>query len=381
VIFSGVTHHRVNGEMIAHGGFVREVDVWAKLFKRVMVAAIYSEAPPPADAVPYTQPNVTFAPLDDSSRRTVGLKGKLYLMSRLSRRLLNGARLLEPHSVVMARGPDGVGFSGVLLTRFSRRRRFAKYAGQWAAYQGEAKGYRIQKAFYRSKWFGGPVLVYGVADPKYPHLIPINIPSSISLEDWKNASQIAAARQFVTPVRLLFVGRLTSNKDISSLIEAIALLRKQGIEVYLDIVGDGGYRNALEQQAGDLGIADAVVFHGWMSRDAVLKCYETAFCLINCSWHMGIDKTLPEAMTYALPIIAPDLSITRAVLHPPDCGILYQLGSADSLANAITQLTSSPQEALHKGQMGRENVRGMTLEVLEVRYREFLQQQLNLSLE
>src|SRR5438445_13808641 len=57
---------------------------------------------------------------------------------------------------------------------------------------------------------------------------------------------------------IVTVGRLSAQKRIPLLLEAVAQLRATGRGVPLTIVGDGPERPALERRAAGLGVADAV---------------------------------------------------------------------------------------------------------------------------
>ncbi len=64
------------------------------------------------------------------------------------------------------------------------------------------------------------------------------------------------------PVRLVYCGRLVPRKGIDHSIRIIALARKAGAMVQFDLIGDGPQRDTLQQLAIQLGVKDAVQFHG-----------------------------------------------------------------------------------------------------------------------
>src|SRR5947209_12112898 len=61
---------------------------------------------------------------------------------------------------------------------------------------------------------------------------------------------------------IVTVGRLSAQKRIPWLLEAVAQLRATGRGLPLTIVGDGPERPALERRAAELGVADSVRFLG-----------------------------------------------------------------------------------------------------------------------
>ena len=61
--------------------------------------------------------------------------------------------------------------------------------------------------------------------------------------------------------RIIFVGRLTAEKQVEVILEAMTKL-DPALEATFDIVGGGDQRKQLENLATQLGIADRVTFHG-----------------------------------------------------------------------------------------------------------------------
>ncbi len=82
------------------------------------------------------------------------------------------------------------------------------------------------------------------------------------------------------PLRAAFVGRLVPYKGPDMLLEAAAPLLRDG-RMVLEMIGDGPMRATLEAQAADLGIADAVTFHGWLDhravQDVLCRCHLLPF--------------------------------------------------------------------------------------------------------
>ena len=103
-------------------------------------------------------------------------------------------------------------------------------------------------------------------------------------------------------VRLLFVGRLASQKRVDFLLRALAHVKHF---VTLDIVGDGDLRPELEQYCQQNDLRN-VVFHGALSGAALLEKYQGATLAVTSSRKEGQSLSLLEAMAAGLPIIAVD---------------------------------------------------------------------------
>jgi glycosyltransferase involved in cell wall biosynthesis len=139
---------------------------------------------------------------------------------------------------------------------------------------------------------------------------------------------------------LLFVGRLTSQKNAGALIAAAAVLRDQGRRVYLRIVGDGEDRARLEEQARSLGLSDVVVFEGRMDAAGVGEAYRRATAVVMPSTHEGMPLVLLEAMASGTPVVAS--ALPEIVEVGGDAVLTVSDPGPDGLANALITVLDSP---------------------------------------
>ena len=86
------------------------------------------------------------------------------------------------------------------------------------------------------------------------------------------AAGAAEAAQAGGPPIILFAGRLIERKGLPTLLRAVASLEPQRGAV-LHLVGQGHERAGLEALAAELGIAQRVVFHGWVSPEELDRLY------------------------------------------------------------------------------------------------------------
>lgn len=174
--------------------------------------------------------------------------------------------------------------------------------------------------------------------------------------------------------RLVFVGRLTTEKHLDVVLRAIARL-DPALDVTFDVVGNGDQRKALEQLTAELGLADRVRFHGHTD-DAQLRAFLThasAFVIASIAELQSIATM--EAMASGLPIVAADAVALPHLVHDGENGYLFPPGDVAALAARLTDvLTQSPEERLRMQQASLEGVRihdiGRTLDTFEALYRD-----------
>jgi len=168
------------------------------------------------------------------------------------------------------------------------------------------------------------------------------------------------------PLRLLFSGRITREKGVLDVIEALARVVSAGADVVLDLVGMIEKNDTILQSINELaarrGLSERVQYHGYRAVGADLFSYyqqADLFVLASPSAE-GFPRTVWEAMAHSLPVIAtrvgsiPELAQGAALLVEP--------GDAAELARAIMGLISSPRQRQALIKKGMELVKNNTLE-------------------
>lgn len=136
---------------------------------------------------------------------------------------------------------------------------------------------------------------------------------------------------------VLAVGRLADQKNYPLLIDAIA--RLDG--AHLVVAGTGRARQALEQQAAALGVADRLHLLGHLPREALSDLFRACDVFALASLFEGQSNALLEAMAEGMPIVASDIPEQVETLRGPDgsdAGILLPVGDPGAWATAIGRL-------------------------------------------
>jgi glycosyltransferase involved in cell wall biosynthesis len=150
------------------------------------------------------------------------------------------------------------------------------------------------------------------------------------------------------------VARLHRGKGHQVLLRAIAQIRRSDPTIRCVIVGEGGYRSALERLADDLQIADIVTFAGF--RPDVTPYVAALDIFVTCSFTESLPVNVLEAMLLARPIVATDVGDVARVLDGGKAGVLLKPRRADETAQAIKQLLAQPQRRKQLAEEGRRRV-------------------------
>ncbi|MFF0249636.1 glycosyltransferase [Streptosporangium sandarakinum] len=197
------------------------------------------------------------------------------------------------------------------------------------------------------------------------------LPVSCGL-DLRRFAQSPARRADDGP-RVLFVGRLDSEKNVDVLLRALPLLPER-LPVTAEIVGDGSRRGELEDLARALGIADSVVFHGLVDDQEVLDAY--ARCDVFCMPGTAELQSLAtmEAMAAGKPVVAADAMALPHLVRPGVNGLLFPPGDVPALAAALGSVLGDPVTRTRMGDASRETVArhdiADTLDTFETLYQE-----------
>ena len=128
-----------------------------------------------------------------------------------------------------------------------------------------------------------------------------------------------------------FAGRLTAQKSLERALEAIA--RVDGVSLL--IAGEGPDRPRLEQRAGELGIAERVVFLGRQPRSRVVELFAAADATVLSSSWENFPHTVVEALAVGTPVVAMEAGGISEVVHDGVNGLLVPAGDTGALADAL----------------------------------------------
>ena len=136
-------------------------------------------------------------------------------------------------------------------------------------------------------------------------------------------------------LRLLQIASLSDVKNQVVLIEAVAVLARD-LDVRLDLVGEDTLDGSLQAYARDLGVAERVVFHGFVANDRHAPFLAGANMYVQSSRHEAAAVSVLEAAAAGIPVVG-----TRAGYiadWSPEMAVAVDAETPRALATAIREL-------------------------------------------
>ena len=170
--------------------------------------------------------------------------------------------------------------------------------------------------------------------------------------DWFSLTEPARAsarerirlRVGVAPDTVVFASsaKLIARKRPFDLIDAVALLRRRGVDAHALFIGDGEERGPIVNRANATGIGRAVTISGFVNQRELPEWYAAADTLVLPSdsretWGLVVN----EAMAAGLPVVVSDAAGCSAdLVRDGQNGFTYPCGDVRALADRLGAIAS-----------------------------------------
>jgi len=132
----------------------------------------------------------------------------------------------------------------------------------------------------------------------------------------------------------LFIGRLTEEKGIRTVLKAASLYH-----IKLVIIGDGPLRSLVEEYAK---FNSTISYVGFLPREAVINYLKKCKALIFPSiWYEGFPVTITEAFSTGTPVIASNLGGMKEIIQDKVNGLLFEPGNEKDLILSIIEIVTN----------------------------------------
>jgi glycosyltransferase involved in cell wall biosynthesis len=188
----------------------------------------------------------------------------------------------------------------------------------------------------------------------------VDIPNGVDLAEYAaDAVRPADLDPAVVPGRyVLFLGRLSRQKGVDVLIDAVSQLPAEHAGVPLVVAGDGPERERLTQQSARLGTG-RVKFVGPRTGSDKVWLLRNAACVVMPSRdYEAFGLVALESHAAGRPVVVTDLPGLADLVCAERTGLVVPPESPQSLAAAIRRMLGHPAEADAMGEEGRRSAQG-----------------------
>jgi glycosyltransferase involved in cell wall biosynthesis len=168
---------------------------------------------------------------------------------------------------------------------------------------------------------------YTPFSPKAIHVLPNFVPFSATPPD--NSDKPS----------LIFLGRLTQEKGVFDLFQAVAKLTEQHPELMVRLGGEGD-RSEVDPILQDLNITQHIQLEGWVDGDKKAQLLKSGGIFVLPSYVEGLPMGILEAMSAGLPVVATRVGGVPDIIEHDVNGLLVEPGDVADLALQLDRLLS-----------------------------------------
>ncbi|WP_432737878.1 glycosyltransferase [Maridesulfovibrio sp. FT414] len=140
-------------------------------------------------------------------------------------------------------------------------------------------------------------------------------------------------------VKLLYVGRVSREKNLDVLTEAFRTISPIRPELHLVVVGDGPYQAEMRERLEGY----PVTFTGYLDGEELAQCYASSDVFVFPSATDTFGNVVLEAQASGLPVIVTDFGGPCENIIEDKTGLIVEAGNSDALARAIVRLSDHPE--------------------------------------
>ena len=317
-IITHVHHTKSNGDYFGYAPYIDEMNIWLKYVDKVIIVAPLKNFDNTAIHQKYKHQNIEFIAVPDFSLTSFGAICKTIL--NLPKILFLIFKAMKKSNHIHLRCPGNMGLLGSLVQiLFPKKKKTAKYAGNWDANSIQPISYRIQKYILSNTFLTKKmqVLVYGTWSNQSR-----NIKSFFTATYLESDKINLEPKNLNSRIQFIFVGSLTSGKQPFEAIKIVEKLRLLNYDVQLNIYGEGAEKQNLKKYIDSNNLFDSITLKGNVVKEEMKSVYQESHFLILNSKSEGWPKVVAEAMFWSCLPIASQVSCIPNMLDYGNRGIL-----------------------------------------------------------
>jgi glycosyltransferase involved in cell wall biosynthesis len=325
VIITHVQHIKENSKYYGYAPYVREMNIWLKYVNEVTVVAPIEKSKLDNIHLDYHHKNIKFKEVPNFN--TTSFLNLLRTLFKLPFIVWTIFLAMKRADHIHLRCPGNMGLLGCLVQiLFPNTPKTAKYAGNWDPKAKQPITYKIQKWILNNTTLtkNMQVLVYGewAGSSK-------NIKSFFTATYSEIKKESILPRSLKQKINFVFVGTLSIGKKPLYAIQLVENLKKMGVDVQLDLFGDGVLRTELKEYIELNQLKNFIFLKGNQSKESIEQAYKESHFLILASKSEGWPKVVAEAMFWGCLPLTTNVSCVNYMIDNGNRGKLLNLNLQD----------------------------------------------------
>lgn len=153
---------------------------------------------------------------------------------------------------------------------------------------------------------------------------------------------------------ILFMGRLSREKDIPTIFSAMQIVQKKNPETLLLLAGEGPLSEYLKEKVNAMNIINNVELAGSITYNDVPKYFNACDLVVLSSLHEGKPRVLVEAGLAKKAIVATNAGDSNKCLIEGKSGYIVPIGDYSLMAQRLISLLNDDEKLKRFGQVGFE---------------------------
>lgn len=327
-IITHVNHYQEQNNYYAYAPYVREMNIWLKYVDKAIIVAPLEKKEKTAIDICYSGIKVEFKAVP--SFQITGMKQIVKTILAIPKLFYTIFKAMQSADHIHLRCPGNIGLIGcVVQIFFPKKKKTAKYAGNWDLQAAQPWSYRLQKWILNSTFLtkNMQVLVYGEWEGSSVNIKPFFTATYSEIE-----KREVVAKKLNETIQFIFVGTLSEGKRPLYALQLVEQLILSGRNVSLALYGEGAQRNEIEHYIQKHNLAAFIQLKGNQTKEVLLEAYQNAHFLILPSKSEGWPKVVAEAMFWGCIPLATRVSCVPDMLAGGTRGVLLGLDLAQDAA-------------------------------------------------
>ncbi len=311
---------------------------------------------------------------------------------KIVRHILYGIKLLKKGrnaDIIYALDPISVGVPACVVSRIVRKNFYLRVPGDYAWEQGQQRfGVTDTLDEYR-KNSKKPIMVKFLAWMQScvaRHAIKVIVPSDYMkavVTEWGvDAQTITRIYSALNPVvlrettqvlreKLGYSGfvvttsaRLVPWKGIEGLMMAIIGLRESGVEVTLEVIGDGILREHLASLVSQKNANTYIHLRGKVGREELIERIAASDAFVLNTSYEGLSHQLLEVMDIGVPIVTTSVGGNKELITHEVEGLIVPFNDVPAMSEALTRIRTDSTAATERVRYAREKVKHFREDIL-----------------